>query len=110
MSNLPFNQNLAFDTEMSLAAPFNGSAQLIGTLSNQPVVLLVKNQSTVPVFFADNSGATKGTTMVAGEEFVLDCRGNKGVAPNMGFPIGTSFFATGTAGSGAMKVSVLYAT
>jgi len=109
MSNLPFDQNLAFDTELSLSAPFTGTAQLIGVLSNKPVILLVKNQSTVPVFFADNSGSSKGTTMVAGEEFVLDCRGNHGTAANMGFPVQTSFFATGTAGTGAIKISVLYA-
>lgn len=111
MANLPLNQNLAFDTEMSVSATtFDGTAKLLGTLSNEPVILLVKNQTNVSAFFADNSGSTKGTTMVAGEEFVLDCRGNKGNAVNMGFPLGTSFFVTGAAGTGAFKVSILYAT
>ncbi len=109
MTNLPFDQKFAFDTELSVTAPFTGVAQLLGTLTNEPVIILVKNQSTVSAFFADNSGSTKGTTMAAGESFVLDCRGNKGNAVNGGFPIGTSFFVTGAAGAGAFKVSVIYA-
>lgn len=109
MANQAFDQNLGFDTEMNVTAPFSGVAQLLGTLSNEPVVILFKNQSTVSVFVADNNGSTKGTTMVAGETFVLDCRANKGNAINMGFGIGTSFFVTGTGGTGAMKISILYA-
>lgn len=109
MANLPTDQNLRFDTEMSVTAPFSASAQLLGTLSNEPVIIIFKNQSTVSVFVADNEEATKGTTMVAGETFVIDCRSNAGNAVNMGFPKGTSFFVTGTGGTGAMKISVLYA-
>lgn len=109
MTNLALDQKLAFDTEMSIAAPFTGVAQLLGTLSNEPVVILFKNQSTVSTFLADNDGSTKGTTMVAGEEIILDCRANHGFASNMGFPIGTPFFVTATGGAGAFKVSILYA-
>ena len=111
MANLSLDQTLEFDTEMTVSAAFSGTPQLLGTLQNKPVMMLVKNQSTVSVFFADNTGSTKGTTMVAGEEFVLDCRGNHGTASNMGFAVGTSFFVTGTGGAvgGAFKVSILYA-
>lgn len=109
MTNLPLDQRLAFDTELSVTAPFTGAAQLLGTLPNEPVMILFKNQSTVSVFLADNNGSTKGTTMVAGEEIIMDCRANNGRAINMGFPIGTPFYVTGTAGTGTMKVSVLYA-
>lgn len=109
MANLPFDQRFGFDTELSVSAPFTGTPQLLGTLTNQPVIILIKNQSTVSVFFADNNGSTKGTTMVAGESLVLDCRGNKGNAPNGGFPIGTSFYVTGTGGTGSFKVSIIYA-
>lgn len=109
MANRPFDQRLAFDTELSLSAPFTGVAQFVGTLTNEPVMILFKNQSTVSVFLADNNGSTKGTTMVASEEIILDCRTNAGNAPNMGFPIGTSFYVTGTAGTGTFKISVLYA-
>lgn len=109
MANLPLDQKLAFDTELSVSAPFTGSAQLLGTLTNEPVLILFKNQSSVSAFLADNSGSTKGTTMVAGESIIMDCRANHGNADNMGFKIGTSFFVTGTGGTGAFKVSVIYA-
>ncbi len=109
MANMPFDQNFGFDTELSVTAAFTGTPQLLGTILNEPVILLVKNQSNVSVFFADNPGSTKGTTMIAGESFVLDCRGNMGRAPNGGFPINTSFYVTGTGGTGAFKVSIVYA-
>lgn len=109
MANLPLDQRLSFDTEMSVTAPFTASAQLLGVLANEPVLILFKNQSNVSVFLADNDGATKGTTMVAGEEIIMDLRANNGVAVNMGFPIGTPFFVTGTGGTGSFKVSILYA-
>lgn len=109
MANQPIDQIFDFDTELTVSAPFTGSAQLLGTLTNNPVIILVKNQSTVPVFFANNTGSTRGTTMVAGETFVLDCRANKGLAANGAFPINTSFYVTGTGGTGAFKVSIIYA-
>jgi hypothetical protein len=107
MTNLPLDQKLAFDTELS--ATLNGTTQLLGSLVNLPVLMLVKNQSIEPAFFADNSGLIKGTTMAAGEEIIFDVRANHGVAHNMSFPIGTSFYVTGTAGSGVFKVSLIYA-
>lgn len=110
MANLPDNCNLAFDTEMSIAAStFTGSAQLLGTLSNIPVKLLIKNLTSVQVFFADNSGSTAGTTMAIGEEIVLDCKLNSLNTSNS-FRIGTRFYVTGSAGTGIFKVSILYAT
>jgi hypothetical protein len=111
MTNLPFDQNLFFDTELSVTAPFTGVAQLLGILQNEPVIILFKNQTTVAGFLADNPGATKGTTMAAGEEIIMDCRANNGTARNMGFPVGTAFYVTGGGGLGAgsFKVSILYA-
>jgi hypothetical protein len=109
MPDLAFNQKLAWDVEFSVSAPFSGVPQFLGALAHEPVMLLVKNQSTSIVFFADNSGSTNGTTMVAGEEIIFDCRSNHGTASNMGFPLGTPFYVTGTAGSGVFKVSILYA-
>lgn len=110
MTNLPTDQKLAFDTELSIAAStFTGTAQLVGQLTDNPVMILFKNQTSVPVFLADNSGSTKGTTMAIGEEIILDCRGNSGRASNMSFPIGTPFYVTGAAGTGAFKISVIYA-
>ena len=112
MANSPTNQNFIFDTELSLAATsFSvGVPVLIGTLENNRVMLLLKNLSNQTVFLSDNPGTTKGTTMVAGEEIILDCRANKGNASNGSFPINTSFYATATVGTGVFKISVIYAT
>ena len=109
MTNLAFDKNLIFDTELSVTAPFTGVPQFLGVLQNESVLILFKNQTTVPAFLADNPGTTKGTTMAAGEEIIMDCRANTGIAANMGFPIGTAFYVTGTAGTGSFKVSILYA-
>jgi len=110
MTDLAADQTLKFDTELTLsAASFTGTPQLIGTLRHNPVIMLFKNQSTVPVFISDENGSTVGTTMISGEHFVLDCRGNHGGAANMGFGKGTSFYLTGTGGTGGFKISILYA-
>lgn len=113
MSNLSLDQNLKFDDRMVLTAPWDGTPQYLGTLRNKPVLMMIKNQSDASVFFADNSGTTAGTTMVAGEEIILDCRANHGFASNMGFGIGTSFYITGELDSGGtdiFEISILYAT
>lgn len=110
MANSPIEQNLQFDTELSLAgSSLTGSAVFIGQLSNNPVVIRFANQTNQTVFIADNSGSTKGMTLVAGETVIMDCRANHGRAANMSFPINTSFFATGSSGTGNVKISVLYA-
>lgn len=110
MANLPTNQNLVFDTEMTGdATTFDGSTKLLGVLGNNPVIILVKNQTNQTIKFSDNNGSTKCTTMVAGESFVLDCRGNSGKAMNMGFGAGTAFYVTAPVGTGNVKVSILYA-
>lgn len=110
MANLPYNQAFGFDTELSLAASsLTGSPVLVGTLINEPVMLLFKNQTNQTVLISDQNSATIGTTMVAGESIIFDCRANKGNAPNGGFPINTSFYATGSSGTGAVKISIIYA-
>lgn len=104
------SQSAAFDTELRVTAPFTGVAQLLGTLTNNPAMLLVKNDSDTTVFFADNNGSTKGTTMVQGERMVLDCTTNRtGNEDTLTFNIGTQFYVTGTGGTGAFRVGVIYA-
>jgi hypothetical protein len=110
MANTSYAEKYSFDTQLSLAAPFTGAAQLVGTLTNNPVMILFKNQSTVSVFLADNSGSTKGTTMAVGEEIILDLATNRELATKRSWPIGTSFYVTGTGGTGDFKISVIIAT
>ena len=113
MADMPFDQRLKFAPELSVTMDSDVSNQLVGVLVHQPVMLLFKNQSNVAVFVSDNNDESdaEGTTMVAGEEIIFDCRGNHGNAVNMGFPVGTSFFATAVDNdaSGDLKISYLYA-
>lgn len=55
------------------------------------------------------AGPSSGTTMIANEEIIFDCRANAGIASNMGFSVGTNFYATASAGTGSVRISVLYA-
>jgi hypothetical protein len=100
----------AFDTELRLAAPFTGVAQLLGTLTHNPSILFFKNDSDVEVFLADNDGSTKGTTMSPGEKIVLDNVTNRNRdAITFTWQIGTEFYVTGTAGTGSFRIGVIYA-
>lgn len=114
MANLPLDQNFEWDTELRLPnatnPAFTGTSLSLGTLSNKPVILLVKNQTNQTIFVSTDGSSTNGTTMIAGESFVIDCRGNKGNAVNGGFPIGTTFFASvPMAGTGNVVISIIYA-
>lgn len=118
MTDMPYDQRLAFAPELSVVLDSDEDIQLVGVLVRQPVMLMFKNQSEVSVFVSDSSDLyviggddNKGTTMVAGEEIIFDCRGNHGQASNMGFPVGTCFFvkALEVASTGSMKISYIYA-
>lgn len=107
MANSTLDQKLAFDTELTISATtFDGTAKLVGSLTNNPVKIMFKNQTTVSVFLADNSGSTKGTTMAVGEEIIVDC-----IVQNYRhtWPKGTAFYVTGAAGTGNFKISIIYA-
>lgn len=107
MSNV--SQRMGFDAERSLAAPFSGSAQTIGTaLTENPVIIIFDNQSDVSVAIGISPTET-WKTFTAGEVFVMDCRANHGIAANWTIDIGTQFYAIGTAGTGSFKISVNYA-
>ena len=116
MTNLALDGNFLFDIELSISDtdipdPFTGSPSLIGVLENRAVILLVKNQTDRTIFFGTDEDGERGTTMVEGESFVLDCRGNQGRASNGGFAVGTSFFATVPAdAAGQVVVSIIYVT
>ncbi len=110
MSNLASSIRLKFDTELSRQATlFDGTTQLIGTLTNNPVLLLIKNQTNQIIFVSDEESSTKGTTMAIGEEMVLDCVANKGQANTRNWPIGTEWYVTAPVGTGYVKISVIYA-
>ena len=111
MTNANNSQRVGFDTERALAGTsFTGSFQSIGTaLQNNPVVLVLDNQTDVSVGLSVD-GVNIWKTFSASEAFVLDLRANHGVAANYTMDIGTQFSTNASAGtSGSFRISVIYA-
>jgi len=111
MTQVPTSNRLKFGTELSLAAAsFTGSAVLIGALEEVPMIITFKNDTNQTVFVADNTGSTKGWTMVTGEKIIVDCTANKGAsASHLAFVHGTYFYATAPVGTGTFRIGVLTA-
>jgi hypothetical protein len=101
------SQRAAWPKELS--ATMTGSTVLIGTLTQNPVLIIFDNQSTVSISISinDSSGSTVWRTFPAGEALVLDLRNQHGLAPNFTIDIGTSFYGTGA--SGTFSISYVYA-
>lgn len=109
MTNVNNSIVIGYDDERTLSGAFTGAYQAIGSpLATNPVIMIFDNQSTVSVEISFN-GTSTWKTFVAGQCLVLDCRANNGLAANMTFSLGTQIYCKGTGGSGAFKVSVLYA-
>lgn len=90
-----------------LAATMTGSPVTIGTLVENPVVIIFDNQGTDSVAISVNGGTTTWRTFPAGEALVLDLRVQHGLASNFTFDKGTIF--TGTGASGTFSISYIYA-
>ncbi len=89
-----------------LIAAMSGSNVIIGTLVQNPVIIVFDNQSTTSVVLS--IGTVSWKTFAPGEALVLDLRGNHGIASNFTFDIGTSFFGNGAA-NGNFSISYVYA-
>ncbi len=92
-----------------LSAPMTGTVVLIGTLTQNPVKLILDNQGTVAVAISvnDASGSNVWKTFSAGEALVLDLRDAHGLAANFTADIGTTFYGNGA--SGTFKISYIAA-
>lgn len=110
MSNIPVYKNRAkFSPELSInTATLTGGYDLIGTLTQNPVMIVFQNDSNVSVGISDD-GTTTGMTLVAGTKVVFDLRAAHGMASNFSWDIGTNFYAIGAAGAGLFKITVIYA-
>lgn len=107
MGNLSINAG--FDTERTVTAAFTGSYQAVGTaLTQNPVIIIFDNQSTVTVTVSVD-GVNAWKTFVTSEALLLDLRANNGTAPNFSIPIGTQFYVSGTGGTGQFSIAVIYA-
>lgn len=111
MSEPISSMQLTFGTELSLAGTsLTGAAVLVGTLVETPSIITFINDTDQTVFIADNTGSTKGWTLVTGKSVIVDCVTNKGVqAAFLGFRKGTKFYATGPVGTGTFRIGVLTA-
>jgi hypothetical protein len=109
MSSNPYiGARAGFDTERTLAAPFTGVAQNVGTkLTHSPIIAIFDNQSDVSAALSINGVSWK--TFVAGEALVLDLRGNHGFAPTLAIDANTQFSLIGSGGTGQFSISLVYA-
>ena len=89
-----------------LITAMTGANVLIGTLTQNPVIIIFDNQSTSSVVISIDAVSWK--TFTAGEALVLDLRGNHGIASNFTFDVGTSFYGNGAA-TGSFSISYVYA-
>lgn len=93
-------------TGTELTAVMSGSFIPIGTLTQEPVILIFDNQSTVAIAISTD-GSTTWRTFPAGEALVMDMRANHGIAANFTFRVGTTFYGMGA--SGTFSISYVYA-
>lgn len=84
---------------VEMAAAMTGSWVKIGTLTDNPVIMIFDNQGTASVAISGDGGVTTWRTFPAGEALTLDLRSNHGIASNLTFPIGLSFYGNGASGT-----------
>lgn len=104
---MSINLSQNFIPGVEIAAAMNGSFKLIGSLTQNPVIIIFDNQGTVPIAISIDGGATTWRTFPGGEALTLDLRANHGNAPNGTFSIGMSFYGNGA--SGTFSISYIYA-
>lgn len=108
MTNPYIGARVVFDTERSVAGPFTGVAQNLGTpVTSSPVLMVLDNQSSVAVQFLVNGTVWK--TLSGGEAIVLDLRANAAHAPTFVVDANTQFQVIATGGSGIFSLAILYA-
>ena len=108
MTNPYIGARVVFDTERTIAGPFTGVAQNLGTpTSGSPVLMVIDNQSTVAVQLSVNGAVWK--TFPAGEALVLDLRANASHAPTFVVDANTQFQVIGSGGAGNFSLAILYA-
>lgn len=104
------NNSQRAETGIELATTvLTGGADLIGTLLNNPVMIIFDNQSSQSIQILRNQTTDVWRTFPAGEALVLDMRAAHGIASNYTFSIGDTFYAKGSAGAAVFSISYLYA-
>lgn len=95
-----FSQKLIAPPELS--AVMTGSFVTIGSLVENPTIIIFDNQGTAPVAISLDNGLTTWRTFPAGEALVLDVE-----VAGVSFSTGTTFYGNGA--SGTFSISYVYA-
>ncbi len=105
MSNT--SERTSFPAELSVAAAFSGSDQLLGVTTDVAICWIADNQSDVGVALYIDGVLWK--TFEAGEGLVLDANSNAPITSPKPLPKNTRLSVVGTAGTiGAFRVSLIY--
>ncbi len=103
------SQVCKFGTEISMGMT-TSSTVLIGTLPQNPVIIIFDNQgaNAVAIYVDGTAAANLWRTFPAGEALVLDLRDKSHLAANYTPSIGTRFYGAGTTGD-TFSISYTYA-
>ena len=82
--------------------------QSMGTLTENPIMLIFDNQSSVAIAITNDITKT-WRTFPAGEGLVLDLRANHGLPSEFSFKKTTELFASSAVGTGNFSISYIYA-
>lgn len=99
------SQLTGFATELS--ATMTGSWVSLGSLTQNPTIMIFDNQGTVDIAISVDGGTTTWKTFSGGEALVLDLRASSGIAANQAPRLGTTFHGNGA--SGTFRISYIYA-
>jgi len=103
------SQQAKWGTQISRnAATFTGSLQAFSTtFTDSPWIVIIQNDTDQTVSLSQD-GTNTAISLVAGTKLVLDLRANEGTATIFSFKKGEQWYASGTAGTGLIKISYLY--
>jgi hypothetical protein len=104
-SNINLSTRCATGIEIGPAA--GGGFTLIGTIPNQPAIIIFDNQGAAAVAISTD-GVNTWRTFPAGEALVLDLRAANGIAANFSFQAGTAFYTSGA--TTTFSISYIYAS
>jgi hypothetical protein len=105
-------QKAKFETQRTLdSSTLTGSFIVFGApLTVNPALLIFQNTSTVDITISDD-GVNNGLTIPVGTSMVLDLRTNRTPeASDLSFRVGTQFYINGSAGTGNVYLSIIYAS
>lgn len=105
-------QKAKFEAQRSIdASTLTGSYIVFGSpLQENPALMIIQNEADVDITISDD-GVNDGLTVPVGTSVVLDLRTNRSPSgSDLSFRVGTQFYINGSAGTGNVYLSVIYAS